>query len=342
LGAKQSKAGSPGLRRRLCLLALTAAALAGATGGAHAALAVCNRTSYVLDAAIGLEDGGVAAAQGWFRVDPGDCTTVMAGDPPAGRLLLHARALPFYAAGGLTPDHGERLCVEDSNFIRSDAGGPCLGKDLHRVPFAEVKPRPAGSGWEVDLTDADGFDRASAAMAGVQRLLAIAGYDALPIDGKAGGKTTTALARFDADHPGTVTDGAGLWQALTRAAAAGPGIGLVWCNDTADAVLAAWGATAAGKVTTRGWYRIATDRCVSATTAPLSPGTVYSYGTAVVADKSPVHGKARTWGGSTVLCTREDAFQIDDQKDCAGRGLDATGFAALDPAGKAGVTVHFR
>ena len=38
---------------------------------ARADLQLCNRTSYVVEAAIGIEDKGSAATRGWFRLDPG-------------------------------------------------------------------------------------------------------------------------------------------------------------------------------------------------------------------------------------------------------------------------------
>ena len=36
------------------------------------------------------------------------------------------------------------------------------------------------------------------------------------------------------------------------------------------------------------------------------------------------------WGGTTQLCTRESKFEINEQGDCATRGLAVTGFAAVD------------
>jgi len=48
------------------------------------------------------------------------------------------------------------------------------------------------------------------------------------------------------------------------------------------------------------------------------------------------------WGGSTVLCTRDVKFELGDHKDCAGRGLSATGFALVDLSGRAGATLRLR
>jgi uncharacterized membrane protein len=337
------------MRNRMARAVLAALALVAAGGAAHAQLAVCNRTSFVLDAAIGLDDQGAAATQGWFRVDPGTCAPVMAGDPPAGKLLLHARVLKLYAVHDLTPDRGTPMCVLPKNFIHSDATG-CTGEGARKVPFVEVKPRRADTGAEVDLADAAGFDLDAAAIAGEQRLLTMAGYDALPIDGKAGATTSAALARFLADHHGVSADKEPPWAALLAAAAKGPGIGLVWCNDTGNKVLAAWGEGAADakkgrrQITSHGWYAVPPHACVGAVPEPLDARTYYSYGAAVDGDGAPLKrdGKPVVWGGTTMLCTRPASFDIAEQGRCKARGFDATGFAALDIEGHAGITVHFR
>ena len=54
------------------------AALAGTIGfavPASADLKICNRMSYVAEAAIAVQERGAAASRGWFRVDPGQCRT---------------------------------------------------------------------------------------------------------------------------------------------------------------------------------------------------------------------------------------------------------------------------
>ena len=56
---------------RAVLLALLA--LVSLTAPARADLQFCNKTSYVLDLALGLEEKDAAATRGWFRVDPGAC-----------------------------------------------------------------------------------------------------------------------------------------------------------------------------------------------------------------------------------------------------------------------------
>jgi uncharacterized membrane protein len=84
--------------------------------------------------------------------------------------------------------------------------------------------------------------------------------------------------------------------------------------------------------------------CVGAVPDPLDDGTYYSYGIALDDGGVPLtrDGKPLVWGGATVLCTRPASFDIAEQGRCKARGFEATGFAALDLKGHAGIRVHFR
>src|SRR5258705_10574483 len=78
---------------------------------AHADLQICSRMSYVVEAAIAIEDKGAAATRGWFRVDPGRCSTVIQGDVPTEALYIHARALPVYGASPLPQSGRADFCA---------------------------------------------------------------------------------------------------------------------------------------------------------------------------------------------------------------------------------------
>ena len=43
-----------------------------------------------------------------------------------------------------------------------------------------------------------------------------------------------------------------------------------------------------------------------------------------------------------MMCTRGSKFEIADQSDCVAKGLTATGFAAIDLAGRNPATVRFK
>jgi uncharacterized membrane protein len=325
------------------LVPLIGAVLACATP-ACADLRLCNRTSYVLDLAIALEDKGAAATRGWFRVDPGQCRGVLAGAIEAENIYVYARALPVYAASPL-PENGQmELCVADGNFVIAGASS-CTARNAQRlVRFTAVKPTLTNEGLIANIAEEVDYDDEQARLAGIQRLLVIAGYDATPIDGIAGARTVAALAQFlkdrrlGADAPA----GTAFFDLLVDMVRQANDTGFSWCNDTSLTVMAALGVEDRGTVTTRGWYRIEAGACLRPEVAGRPP-RVFSFGEAVDKDGQVVRRaeKALSWGGTTMLCTREAKFELADQTECVLKGLNATGFASVDLAGR-GTTVRFR
>src|SRR5205085_3158253 len=75
----------------------------GLSASARADFQFCNKTSYVLDLALALEEKEAAATRGWFRVDPGACKNVLQGAITADKVYVHARALAAYGPSPL-PD----------------------------------------------------------------------------------------------------------------------------------------------------------------------------------------------------------------------------------------------
>jgi uncharacterized membrane protein len=313
-------------------------------GPAHADLQFCNKTSYVLDLALGLEQGGAAATRGWFRVDPGQCKPVLQGTLEAEKVYLHARALAAYGASPLPQVGHVDFCVADSNFIIA-AAKACNSRNQRLVRFSQIKPSETEQGLTAYLGEEADYDPAQARLAGVQRLLVIAGYDANPIDGLDGKKTAAALDQFLKDRklPADTASGATFFQVLLDAVKEADGLGFSWCNETPFAVMAAIGVDEKGAVTTRGWYRVEAGQCVKPE-VPAKPARLYSFAEAVDKDGQAVKRGDRTltWGGPTQLCTGEVKFEIGEQKNCAAQGLTATGFAVIDMAGKQGATVRFR
>jgi uncharacterized membrane protein len=97
-----------------------AATLAIATvagGEARADLKLCNRMSYVIEAAIAIDDKGATATRGWFRIDPAQCRVVAQGNITVDRLLLHARALGVYGASPVVQAGSDSLCISQGNFV---------------------------------------------------------------------------------------------------------------------------------------------------------------------------------------------------------------------------------
>src|ERR1041384_5745449 len=94
-------------------LSLPAAAISFlvSSAPAFADLKLCNRMSYVVEAAIGIDDKAATATRGWFRIDPATCRAVAQGTLTADRILLHARALGVYGASPIPQNGSDTLCI---------------------------------------------------------------------------------------------------------------------------------------------------------------------------------------------------------------------------------------
>jgi uncharacterized membrane protein len=319
-----------------------AASIALLTIPARAELSLCNRTSYRMEAAIGLEKRANVATRGWFRLDPGQCRQVVDGVLDVDMVYLHARAPPVYGTAPLPQNGQGDFCIRDGNFDIADARGCPTSQQAH---FSPAKPSDSPKGPVVNLAEESDYDDVQARLAGIQRLLVIAGYDAYPIDGVQGAKTQAAVTKFlnDRKLSADAVASPDFFDALIAAALKPEGIGFSWCNDTKYAVMASLGTVEMGAIVTRGWYRIEAGQCLRPDLRN-DPHRLYSYAEAV-------DGNGRTvkrgdvplaWGGTVALCTRDGRFELADHKDCAGRGLNSAGFAVIDLAGQPSTTVRFK
>jgi len=309
---------------------------------ALADLKICNRMSYVVDAAIGIDDKAATATRGWFRIDPAACRVVAQGTLAADRILLHARVLGVYGATPVPQNGNDALCVANDNFVIA-AARQCRSGQIS-APFTQVTPTRSDDGNLVAyLAEDSEYDDEQARLAGIQRLLVIAGYDVTPIDGVDGPKTQAALNAFLKNRglSSDVVQTPGFFIALIEAVQSPSASGLTWCNETPHRIMAAVATDDGKSVTSRGWYRIDPGKCLHPDVTS-HPKQVFSFAEAVDADNRTIKYKDKplSWGGQTQLCTREGKFETSEQGDCSGRGFSATGFAAVDVSG-GGKTLRF-
>jgi uncharacterized membrane protein len=322
--------------RRFALLLILAAA------PAHAELTVCNRTSYLMQTALGLEKHANVATRGWFRIDPGQCKQVVDGALDADMVYLHTRTPPVYGSAPLPQNGSAEFCIRDGDFSIADARSCPVSQQAR---FSPARPSDSPRGPTVNLAEENDYDDTQARLAGIQRLLVIAGYDAYPIDGVPGAKTQAAIAQFLKDR-NLAADAAGsatFFDTLLAAARKPEGIGFAWCNDTKYTVMAALGIVEMGAIVTRGWYRVAAGQCLRPDLRG-NPHRLYSYAEAVDDDGRTIRrgDTPLAWGGNVALCTRDGKFELSDHKDCAARGLNSAGFAIVDVGGQPSTTVRFK
>jgi len=326
------------------LLAFAAAAISffASSAPAFADLKICNRMSYVVEAAIGIDEKAATATRGWFRIDPAACRVVVQGTLTADRILLNARALGVYGASPLPQNGSDTLCVAPGNFVIAAARECRSGQTP--APFTQVTPTQTDDGNLVAyLAEDSEYDDEQARLAGIQRLLVIAGYDAAPIDGVDGPKTQSALASFlkSRNLPADIVQSPNFFAAMIDAVQSPSATGLTWCNDTPHKVMAAVATDDGKSVVSRGWYRIDPGKCLHPDITG-QPKQIFSFAEAVDADNRTIKLKDKplNWGGAKQLCTRESKFETNEQGDCASRGFAATGFAAVDMA-SGGKTLRF-
>ncbi|WP_375412991.1 DUF1036 domain-containing protein [uncultured Bradyrhizobium sp.] len=315
--------------------------LASATP-AYADLKLCNRMSYVIEAAIGIDDKAATATRGWFRIDPAACRVVAQGTLTADRILLNARALGVYGSSPVPQNGADTLCIAPDNFVIAAARQCRAGQTP--APFTEIRPTPTDDGNLVAyLAEDSEYDDEQARLAGIQRLLVIAGYDAAPIDGVDGPKTQAALAAFLKNRGLTpeLVQAPNFFTTMIDAVQSPSSAGLTWCNDTPHKIMAAVATDDGKAVASRGWYRIEPGKCLHPDVSG-QPKKIFSFAEAIDSDGRAIKFKDKplNWGGAVQLCTRESKFEINEQGDCATRGLAATGFAPVDMSG-GGKTLRF-
>ncbi len=309
---------------------------------ALADLKLCNRMSYVVEVAIGIDDKAATATRGWFRIDPAACRVVAQGTLTADRILLNARALGVYGASPIPQSGRDTLCVAPDNFVIAAARQCRSGQTP--APFTQVTPTQTDDGNLVAyLAEDSEYDDEQARLAGIQRLLVIAGYDAAPIDGVDGPKTQAALAAFLKSR-GLGTDAVqspNFFTTMIAAVQSPSGAGLTWCNDTPHKIMAAVATDDGKTLSSRGWYRIDPGKCLHPDVVG-QPKQIFSFAEAVDAENRTLKFKDKplNWGGTKELCTRESKFEINEQGDCGTRGLAVTGFAPVEMSG-GGKTLRF-
>jgi uncharacterized membrane protein len=301
---------------------------------ARADLKLCNRTSYVLEAATSTIKNTDSLTQGWTHIIPGDCAVAIKG-PLAASYLVYARsslahAGPERAWGGAFP-----VCVKDSDFVLHQAVTQpyCTAPDTFALPFAPVNFKNRRD-WTMDFDETPALTSLTAAqLAGVKRLLGDNGYKVGVIDGKPSKPTGAALADFRGKmkfKPGDSNDV--LFAALEkRAQTISAPQGYAVCNDTGEPLLAAIAQTGSGKPSSRGWWRIAPKACARMLAAPLT-GPVY-----LLALKL---GGAALVAGNEKFCTTAVAFEVENRGNCSGRGLNESGFVSTAGRGLAGYVAH--
>ena len=313
---------------------------------ARADYRICNRTSYVLDAALAIEQAGATATQGWFRIRPGECSTILAGKWTGERYFLHTRTPALYGETSQPGNVSRMYCVRRSEFLIAGAEH-CEEGAGELAPFTEVVPDRASPTTTTELTDESSFDLEQARIAGIQRLLALNGHDPAGINGVQSDLTTAALTAFVRDQrldTGAIS-GPRLFDALMATAEQrARATGVTLCNDMDVKLIAAFGLSDIKGPVVKGWYELAPGTCEQVSHKPVTASPVYAYAEAVddAGKTASRDGKPLVWAGDAMLCTKSMRFEFSGASDCEAKGWNATPFRSFDTLGQASYTVRFQ
>ncbi|HEY3638504.1 MAG TPA: DUF1036 domain-containing protein [Rhizomicrobium sp.] len=318
--------------KRFALCAALAVAAICQASPSYADLRVCNRTSYIIYAAVGYEASVQMLTRGWTRVVPGDCATTLEGRLSQPSYFLYARTSrahsgPAHAWGGRI-----RLCAKETNFAIDVPVGTahCGSDDAFLIPFASV-PTGHKASWTTTLTGTRRLSNPQAARdAGIERLLSDIGYHVNP-DGSPDAK---ALGDFrQRMRLPTNISNADLFDALeTEAQKSAAPEGYSVCNDGQSELWAAVALRSPRLSVARGWWDVPPGACAKILTMALNFDTVY-----LLAQK---HGNNKLVGGTTNFCVADVAFEIFGDSGCSKRGLNQVGFIATNTKGQSGFVAH--
>ena len=307
-----------------------------AASPAEAALKLCNRTSYILNAATATATNSGAVIHGWTRVAPGDCQTAIPEKLKMQSYLVYARSAlassgPGRAWGGDIP-----FCVRDGAFtLRQKSVTPACSGDTFPAPFASLDTHGRPD-WTMTFDDDPRLKSLEAAqLTGVKRLLKDNGYDIAAIDAKPDKATGAALSDFRKKMQFSDRDGNDkLFRTLESEASkhGRPPEGFTVCNDTKSDVIAALGESVSGELVTRGWWRLAAAACARTITTPLKEDAVW------LSVQRP--GGDPLVSGPDQFCVTTQEFEIKGGQNCPARGFTRTGFARIAVQGKGGVMIH--
>lgn len=303
---------------------------------ASAALKLCNRTSYVLYAAVGSAQGMQALTQGWYRMIPGTCQPVIKEPLAAKGYYVYARSSLAHSGTSRAWGGTQSLCVKDATFsLRTSlASARCPEDDTFALPFADMDTHREKS-WTMTFDDNPALKSLKdAENAGLKRLLRDEGAKIGTIDAKPNKAAEAAMATFrkrlNMNPKASTSD---LFDALeTEALKTTAPAGYAVCNDTPKAIWVALGLKSKDKWTSRGWWKIGAGGCAKAITEPLATDKIFLL--------------AQTPGGIPIVygpdkfCTTTVEFDIQGRENCKKRGLVEAGFAQTHVKGLQGFTAH--
>ncbi|MGE3303686.1 MAG: DUF1036 domain-containing protein [Hyphomonadaceae bacterium] len=328
----------------IALLVLTAAAAAAFVFGPARAQSgpggwsVCNQTSYVIEAATGRPEGKSVLVSGWLRLRPGECRLAANAPLTRGVHYLFARTSSAHRGGRRQWGGASRLCVDPANSFAIENPPNCQTMGLEQRTFRDVRINKRDS-WRTSLAEAEPYSLATARSAGLQRLLADAGYDpATPAGRYDPRRMATAIAQFRAASG--LSQSAREEQLIDALEAAArrraDSVGLTLCNRTASKLWSAIARRRGEGWESRGWWQLGPGGCARTIDDPLIQNVYF-----VEAVLESPQGERLLAAGGESFCTSPSKFAILGREKCDDRMYDTGLFTPISPQGREGMVVEF-
>ncbi|MEL6955931.1 MAG: DUF1036 domain-containing protein [Pseudomonadota bacterium] len=274
---------------------------------------LCNKTSYIINAAVARPEGQSLVVEGWTKLRPGTCETALEGALTPGVHFLYGRSSDAHRGG--TRDWGgdRRLCVDPTGSFSVESPPECsdFGLDERRFRPVLIERRTK---WQTTFTETNQYSFDQAEAAGVQRLLEDAGVFSGRVDGLLGRETRAAIREFLASEGlAADTSDADLIDFLEQSAISrSRDVGFTLCNRTERPI---WGAIArmrGDEWESRGWWRLEAAGCARVIDMPLNQRDFYVYG-----EMEQQDGRVRTLKrASDPFCVARAKFAIMGREAC--------------------------
>ncbi|KCZ92108.1 DUF1036 domain-containing protein [Hyphomonas johnsonii] len=288
---------------------------------------LCNRTSYVIEAAIGRPQGAGITVEGWTKLQPGTCKLALPGPLEPKFHFVYARTSTAHR-GGVREWGGEtELCVDPTGSFSLENPPECAAMGLEARGFRAVEITRR-TRWTTPFTEIENFDAGKARAAGIQRLLEEAGVVSGVIDGNIGHKTRAAIAEFLKQNglPSTTSE-SDLIDFLEQVAKErGRSMGFTVCNRTKNRVWSAIARRGTEGWESRGWWMLEAGGCSRVIDRALSGTDYFVYGEMEDGDKVRTLAKA-----SDGFCVGHSKFAIVGRDDCEASAYRTALFAATPP-----------
>lgn len=309
----------------LVIVTVTALALPARAQG-EGGWQLCNRTSFIIETAVGRTVGTGVSVDGWTKLPPGTCQTALPGPLTPGIHYLYGRGSSAHQGGGREWGGRHELCVDPTGGFSLESPPDCAAMGLEAQGFRPVNITAAA--WTNNFTEIEEWSLENARNAGLQRLLDEAGVVSGNIDGHIGSRTRAAINDFLKlkGLPSNTSD-ADLIDYLEQAAEErSRAVGFTLCNRTKNRIWSAIARRSTEGWESRGWWRIEAGGCARVIDRPLRGSEHFVY-----AEMEEPGGLRTLSRASEAFCVGRAKFAIAGRDNCE-EGSYRTALFARTPA----------